>query len=221
MDNMKGKCQMEEIIKKTMQAVEKNRMNAFYAEKKEDVVPLVESLLEEGCSVAVGGSMSLFECGVIEHLRSGRYNFIDRYKEGLSREEVGKIYREAFFADAYLCSSNAVTEEGELYNVDGNANRIAAIAFGPEKVIMVVGKNKIVKDINEAVLRVKNIASPKNCVRLSCETYCREKGHCMVNDASYDGCTSDGRICCTRLICDMQRVKGRINVIFVGEDVGY
>ena len=212
---------MNETVEKTMKALEKNNMNAYYVEKKEDVVPFLKKLLNKGDSVAVGGSMSLSQCGVIELLRSGDYNFIDRYKEGLSRDDIEKVYRDSFFADAYLCSSNAVTEEGELYNVDGNANRIAAIAFGPKKVIMVVGINKIVKNIDEAILRVKNIACPKNCVRLSCDTFCKAKGHCAVNDSSYNGCGSNGRICCSRLICDMQRIKGRINIVFVGENVGY
>ncbi len=212
---------MTENVKKTMQALEKNNISTYFVETKAEVVPLVESLIKEGDMVSVGGSMSLFECGVIELLRCGKYNFLDRYREGLKPVDIEEIYRKTFYADAYFCSTNAVTEQGELYNVDGNANRVSAICYGPKSVIMVVGINKIVKNIDEAVLRVKNVAAPLNAKRLSCDTYCAKNGHCVKNDSSYDGCNSPERICRTRVICDSQRVKGRIKVIFVNENVGY
>lgn len=123
---------MNTIIENTIKNLEKNNIEALYVESKEDVVPLIEKLVPQGSTVAVGGSVSLDESGVLSHLRSGRYEFFDRYAQGLSREEVMEVYRKSFGVDAYFCSSNAVTEEGELYNVDGNANRISAIAFGPK-----------------------------------------------------------------------------------------
>ena len=212
---------MDNRVKQTMSALEKNNISAFYVDTKAEVVPLIETLTKAGDTVSVGGSMSLFECGVIEYLRNGKFNFLDRYKEGLSPDDIEDIYRKTYFADVYFCSSNAVTEQGELYNVDGNANRVSAICYGPKSVIMVVGVNKIVKDIDEAVLRVKNIAAPLNAKRLSCDTYCAKMGKCVKNDPTYDGCDSTGRICRTRVICGSQRVKGRIKVIFVGENVGY
>jgi len=212
---------MEEKIKQTMEALEKNNMSAFYVETKAEVVPLIESLIKEGDTVAVGGSMSLFETNVIELLRNGNYNFLDRYAKDLQPADIEEIYRESYRADCYLCSTNAVTVDGELYNVDGNSNRVSAIAYGPKSVIMVVGINKIVENIDEAVLRVKNIAAPLNAKRLSCDTYCAKTGHCVKNDSSYDGCRSPGRICRSRLICDEQRVKGRIKLILVGETLGY
>ncbi len=212
---------MDDRIKRTMEALEKNNMSAFYVETKAEVAPLAESLLKEGDTVAVGGSMSLFETGVIELLRNGKYNFLDRYAENLTPADIEDIYRKSYFADCYLCSTNAVTVNGELYNVDGNSNRVSAIAYGPKSVIMVVGVNKIVENIDEAVLHVKNIAAPLNAKRLSCDTYCAKTGHCVKNDASYDGCNSPGRICRTRLICDEQRIRGRIKIIFVGEPTGY
>ncbi len=212
---------MEEKIKKTMLSLKKNNILPFYVETKTEVVPLIESLIKEGDTVAVGGSMSLFETGVIELLRSGKYTFLDRYVENLQRADIDEIYRKSYYADCYFCSSNAVTVNGELYNVDGNSNRISAIAYGPKSVIMVVGINKIVENIDEAVLRVKNIAAPLNTKRLSCDTYCAKNGHCVKNDTSYEGCDSPGRICCSRLICDKQRVKDRIKVILVGESLGY
>ncbi|MDP4119412.1 MAG: lactate utilization protein [Bacillota bacterium] len=212
---------MNEKVKTTMKALERNNISSYYVDKKEEVIPLVETLIKEGDTVSVGGSMSLFECGIIDYLRCGKYEFFDRYVDGLGGAEIEKIYRASFDADAYFCSSNAVTENGELYNVDGNSNRVAAIAYGPRKVIMVVGINKIVKDIDEAVLRVKRIAAPKNAVRLHCNTYCAKEGHCVKNDATFDGCASKDRLCINRLITHGQRQKERINVIFVGESLGY
>lgn len=213
---------MNTIIENTIKNLEKNNIEALYVESKEDVVPLIEKLVPQGSTVAVGGSVSLDESGVLSHLRSGRYEFFDRYAQGLSREEVMEVYRKSFGVDAYFCSSNAVTEEGELYNVDGNANRISAIAFGPKTVIMIVGVNKIVKNIDEAVKRVKTIAAPKNCRRLDCRTYCFEKGHCMDMDGGMGkGCDSPQRICRHYLVSAKQAVMGRIKVIIVNEELGY
>lgn len=209
-------------IDRVMENLRKNNMEPYFVEKISHVVPLVESLINEGDTVTVGGSQSLFESGVIELLRSGKYNFLDRGRQGLTRQEVEEIYRKAFFADVYLCSSNAVTESGELYNVDGNSNRVAAVLFGPKSVIMVVGYNKIVKDIDEAVRRVKTFAAPANCIRLSSDTYCLQKGECMgIEGDIADGCGCEDRICCNYVISARQRIKGRIKVIIVGEPLGY
>lgn len=206
-------------IERTMENLKKNNMDAYYAEKASDVVPIVESLVAEGSIVASGGSVSLEQSGVAALLRSGRYEYLDRLAPGADSD---KVYRQSFFADAYFCSSNAVTEKGELYNVDGRSNRVAAIAFGPKSVIMVVGYNKIVKNIDEAIERVKKFAAPANTVRLSCNTYCHEKGECLGNGGEIcSGCGSDERICCNYLISAKQREKGRIKVIIVGEELGF
>ncbi|MBR0141001.1 MAG: LUD domain-containing protein, partial [Ruminococcus sp.] len=128
-------------------------------------------------------------------------------------------------ADVFISSANAITEHGVVYNVDGNSNRIAAIAFGPKSVIIIAGYNKIVANLEEAEIRVKKEAAPPNCVRLNCDTYCAEKGECVSMNKSgrqiYDGCGGDGRICCNYLISAHQRHKGRIKVIIVGEELGY
>ena len=211
-----GVCDMD--IKKVIENLEKNNMTAYCVKTKADVVPLIETLIKPGETVALGGSMSLFECGVIDFLRNGKYNFIDRYKDGI---DVRQVYLDSFGADTYFCSCNAVTEDGLLYNVDGNSNRVAAICYGPKSVIMVVGINKIVKDTNEAILRVKNTAAPKNAQRLSCKTYCAEKGHCVSEESSFGGCAGKDRICANYVISGRQRVPGRIKIIFVEESVGY
>lgn len=220
-----AKAILEKRISRVMENLEKNNMQTYYVESKADVVQKVSELLTEGDTVAVGGSMSIFESGVIDLLHSGKYSFLDRYEKGLSRDEIEKIFVDSFSADAYICSSNAVTENGELYNVDGNSNRVAAICYGPKSVIMVIGCNKIVKDLDAAILRVKTIAAPANCTRLKSETYCMGKGECMAflsdNPDMPSGCNSSDRICCNYVVSAYQRKKGRIKVIIVGEELGY
>ena len=127
----------------------------------------------------------------------------------------------ALGADAYITSSNAITEDGRLFNVDGNGNRIAALCFGPKSVIVIAGKNKIVKTIEEAQLRVKTVAAPKNCQRLSCNTYCSKTGSCAAKDEPFGGCDSKDRICSTYVVTSYQRNAGRIKVIIVDENLGY
>ncbi len=201
-------------MERTAEALRRNNMEAYLADDRAGAAVLVKSLLQEGDTVSVGGSVSLDECGILELLRGGGYRFLDRYAPGLTREQQEELFRQSFFADAYLCSSNAVTENGELYNVDGNSNRVAAMTFGPKSVILVVGANKIVRDLEEAGRRVREIAAPANCKRLGCATPCAATGQCA-------DCKGDGRICCTTVIHQKQRVKGRIKVILVAEPLGY
>ena len=170
--------------------------------------------------------MSVIECGIDRLLRNECYNFMDRSREGITPAEQQECFKASVGADFFFCSTNAITENGELVNVDGLANRISSIAFGPKKVVMIVGKNKIVPDLKEAFLRVKKIAAPKNCVRLGKNTPCAKLGHCVSlldnpNPDFSDGCECDERICCDYMISAMQRHKDRIIVILVNEDLGY
>ncbi len=212
-------------IKKVMIAIENNNMCAYYAETKSDVINVISELLKEGESVAVGGSVSLAECGVLDFLRNGNYNFIDRYKPDLTADEIRDVFVSSFGCDTYLCSTNAITLKGELYSVDGNGNRVAAMIYGPKSVVVVVGKNKIVSDLDEAIKRVKTIAAPKNSKRLGCSTYCEKTGNCisLKNEDGYmcDGCDVDNRICSNYIVMAKQRNKNRVKVIIVNEDIGY
>lgn len=221
--DMNKKAIIEKRISKTGENLKKNNMEFYYAPTIEDVCPIVKSLLKEGDVISNGGSVSMKECGIAELLNSPEYQYLDRSK--VAPEEVPEIYRKSFFADVYISSSNAITEDGVLYNVDGNSNRIAAIAYGPKSVIIIAGYNKIVRDLNEAEIRVKREAAPPNCVRLDCDTYCNAKGECVslskADRQISDGCHGDGRICCNYLISAQQRHKGRIKVIIVGEELGY
>lgn len=208
------KSVVDKRVERTIENLVKNNMEAVYLETKDNVIEKVSEYIKEGELVAVGGSMTLFETGVIDHLRSGRYSFLDRYMDDLSRTQVEEIYRKSFFADTYLTSSNAITEDGELYNVDGNGNRVAAMIFGPKTVIVVAGINKIVRNIDEAVERVRRIAAPANSTRLNTETPCIKTGYCV-------DCKKDGRICCCYTVLGHQKQKNRIKVILVGESLGY
>ena len=211
------------ILERTAENLSANNMKPFIAETRAEALEIIKSLLTEGETVSCGGSVTLDEIGAMELLRSGKYNFLDR--AGKSPEEAEKIYRDAFSADTYLTSSNAVTENGELYNVDGNSNRVAAICYGPRSVIVVAGRNKIVKTLDNAVLRVKRFAAPMNSTRLGCETYCKSKGECMSlasgSGGMAEGCKSDGRICCSYVVTAQQRIKDRIKVILVNEELGF
>ncbi|MBQ3055204.1 MAG: lactate utilization protein [Oscillospiraceae bacterium] len=213
-------------LKKVLAALEANCMTGEIVESRDEVVAAVAKLLHEGDVIASGGSMTLKECGVIEYVKSGPYKYLDRATPGLTREQMEyQVFRGAFTSDVYLMSSNAITEHGELYNVDGNSNRVAALLYGPKKVIIVAGQNKIVPNLAEAAVRVKTKAAPPNCVRLDCKTYCNETGACVSlkdEDAFLcDGCKSDDRICCNYVVSAKQRQKGRIHVILVKEDLGF
>ncbi|MEQ8196450.1 MAG: lactate utilization protein [Clostridiaceae bacterium] len=201
-------------IERTIEALRKNNMNGYLLNSIEELISKIEELVKKDSRVTCGGSVSLFEVGIIDHLRSGRYDFLDRYKEGLSGEELREIYRQAFLCDAYFVSSNAITEAGEIYNVDGNGNRVAAILYGPEKVIIIAGTNKIVKDLDEAIKRTKEISAPANAKRLNRATPCTESGRCM-------DCKSPERICREYTLIRSQGNKDRIHVLFLNEEIGY
>ena len=217
---------MNEKVSKVMSSLESNNIKAVYVQTKAEVCEIVKDMLFDGAVITAGGSMSLKESGVWDIINSPEYDFRDRSKQGITEEERAKAYKAAIGCDFFFCSTNAVTEKGELVNVDGNANRISSIAFGPKKVVMVVGVNKIVKDIDEGFLRVKKIAAPKNAVRLNTGTPCQKLGHCVALEKSdypavTDGCKNLNRMCIEYLVSGFQKPKDRITVILCGETLGY
>lgn len=217
MDNNR-KTALTKQLERVKGNLEKNNMNGYIAQTKEEAVQIAVSILKEGATVASGGSMTLEECGMMSVLRSGKYNYLDR--EAVADKKA--LYRQSFSADFYMCSTNAITESGVLYNVDGNSNRVACICHGPDKVVLIVGRNKVVKDLDEAVAHVKRYGAPANCQRLSCDTPCHETGVCAgVKGSMADGCHGDGRICCNYVVTGYQRDKDRIHVILVNEELGY
>ncbi len=203
---------LEKRIRRTMDALRANNMEAYYVKTAAEVRAFVEQLVPAGATVSNGGSVSLAETGVMELLAGGRYHYLDRSK--VQGDELAALYRQVFSADWYFASANAVTEAGEIYNVDGNANRVAAITFGPKNVLLVVGCNKLVKDMPAAEERVRQIAAPANVLRVGSKTPCAVTGKC-------EACHSPGRICCTAVVHRYQREQGRIKVLLVGEPLGF
>ncbi len=191
-------------IEKTMQNLRRNRMEAYFCENSAEARELVKTLIKKGDVISNGGSVTLKQTGIYDIISSADYNYLDRSREGITREEVEEVYRKTFSADA---------------------NRVAAILYGPKSVVVVCGVNKLVKNISEAVERVKTKAAPPNTVRLGIDTYCAKAGQCVSlnkeNPELCEGCHGDGRICCNYVVCAQQRHVNRIKVIIINEELGY
>lgn len=202
---------IEKRIDRTLGNLKNNKMDAYYVKTRAEVLALCKELCPEGQTVSCGGSATLDECGIKELLRSGAYRFLDREAKGVDPQE---IMHQAFCCDTYFTSTNAITQNGELYNVDGIGNRTAAMLYGPKSVIVVAGYNKIVADLEAARCRVREIAAPANAVRLDRKVPCKVLGSCS-------DCRSDERLCSGFVALAQQMVRGRIKVIVVGEELGY
>ncbi len=201
-------------MKKCAEALEKNNFKVFIAENGNEAVSVVKTLIKEGDTIGLGGSVTLSELGIVDLCRSPEYKLFDRYAPNLTPAQTAEVLRQSLLSDVFITSTNAITENGELYNVDGRANRVAAMLFGPESVVVVAGYNKIVKDLDAADKRVKEIAAPMNCVRLQRGTPCTKLGSCA-------DCKSEGRICADKVVMARQMVKDRVKVILVKEELGY
>lgn len=200
-------------INRVIKALEKNLMKGYFAKTKEEVVEIVDNLTKYDKLITSGGSLSLIETGLIDFLNKNRKDVFLPRESASTPEEVEEIFRKAFISDTYIASSNAVTENGELYNIDGNGNRVSAMIFGPKQVILIVGINKIVPDMAGAEMRLKSISAPANCIRLGKKTPCSAIGKCME-------CNSMDRICCSYVKLAQQRYPDRIKVILTPFDLG-
>ena len=199
------------IIDELKRNCEINRFGFDYVETIEEGCQLVNQMIHEVDVVSHGGSVTLNECGIIDLLKSRKdITYLDRE----NCEDVQKLYRECFSADVYLTSSNAITKKGELYNVDGNGNRVAAMLFGPKKVIVIIGVNKIVENIDEAVKRVEEVAAVKNNIRLNKKNPCVQAGHCVH-------CNSPVKICREYTLITSSAIEKRIHIICVNQNLGY
>ncbi|WP_454052012.1 lactate utilization protein [Clostridium sp. Marseille-Q7071] len=205
---------VEKRVERTIESLGKRNMEGYFVNDEVELIELLKNLIPHDSIVGVGDSMTLFETGVIDFLRNEKYIFLDKYKDGITKEEKRKIYEKNFSAETFLCSTNAITESGELYNIDGNGSRVAPMLYGPKQVILVAGINKIVKDIDEAEKRVRNYSAPIDAKRLNKNTPCTTLGYCI-------DCKSPNRICNDFVIIRGQFIKGRIKVIFVGKQLGY
>lgn len=211
---------MNESVKRTIENLRKNKMTVYFAESSAEALEIAKTLIPSGASVSHGGAVTLEETGVKAYLKAGGdFDYIDRET---SPEKRLDIMRRALMCDVYFSSANAITENGEIYNVDGNSNRTAALLYGPESVVIIAGTNKIVPDIKAAVERVRTVAAPKNAVRLHKNTYCAKTGKCVACGKEMgQGCGSDERICCNFLVMAQQRFAGKVKVILVDENLGY
>lgn len=198
------------LAQKVIKGLESRNMSGYYAGTKEEALKIALELIPKGSSVTMGGAMSAHEIGLVEALKSPDYNFIDRDKATDKRAAMLAAYD----ADFFLSSANAMTEDGIMINVDGNANRVSAIAQGPKKVIFIVGMNKITKDVDSAMKRARNVAAPINAQRFGLSTPCTATGSCM-------DCKSPDTICCQILITRYSKHKDRIHVILVNDNLGF
>lgn len=201
------------LAQKVIKGLASRNMEGFYAATKEEALAKMLSLIPEGSSIGWGGTMSVGAIGGFDAIRNGSYKLLDR-DAAATPEEKEVIQRQIFSADYFLTSSNAITEDGILVNIDGNSNRVSAIAFGPAHVIVVAGMNKIVKTEADARSRAKNIAAPINAQRFGLDTPCAKTGACF-------DCTSHDTVCCQELITRYSKHDGRIKVILVNEDLGF
>ena len=200
----------ELLASKVIKGLESRNMSGYYAADKEAALKKALEIIPEGSSVSMGGAMSVHEVGLSDALKKGNYNFIDRD----AYEDKRAAMLAAYDADVFLSSTNAMTEDGVLINVDGNSNRVSAIAQGPKKVVFIVGMNKICPDVDSAMKRARNVAAPINAQRFGLSTPCTKTGSCM-------DCKSPDTICCQILITRFSRHKDRIHVILVNDNLGF
>ena len=200
----------ELLAQKVIKGLESRNMTGYHAASREEAKELALSLIPEGSTVSMGGAMSAHEIGLVQALKEGNYSFIDRDEY----EDKRKAMLLAYDADVFLSSTNAMTEDGVLVNIDGNSNRVSAIAQGPRKVLFIVGMNKVCSDVDGAMKRARNVAAPTNAQRFGISTPCAKTGSCM-------NCKSPETICCQFLITRYSRHKDRIHVILVNDMLGF
>ena len=198
------------LSQKIIKGLESRNMKGYYAHSKAEALKIALELIPDGSTVTMGGSVSAREIGLVDAMKLGNYKFIDRDLSDNKRAAALAAYD----VDVFLASCNAMTEDGVLVNIDGNANRVSAIAYGPKKVIFIVGMNKVCKDVDSAMKRARNVAAPINAQRFGLDTPCSTTGSCM-------DCKSPDTICCQFLITRYSRHDDRIFVILVNDNLGF
>lgn len=188
-------------------------MEGYYCRDREEANIKAKRFLTPGCSVSWGGSMTLEEIGLIDDLKESDYTIYDR-SAAKTAEEKRELYGKIVTSDFYFMSSNAITLDGQLVNIDGTGNRVACLCHGPEYVVVIAGMNKIAPDVESGIARVHHMASPPNALRLGLDTPCAEYGRCC-------DCLKKDCICAQTVVTRYSRVPGRIKVILVGEELGY
>jgi hypothetical protein len=200
-------------VKRTIVALKKNNFDARFFPKASEALAEVWKMIPEGSTVGYGGSLTLNQIGFIEEAQKRSVKFLNPFAKGLSPEEGEKIRRQIFSADFFLASSNAITEDGKLYNIDATGNRVGPMIYGPKKVILLCGVNKIVKDIDEAQKKVQEWTAPMNVKRLGYKNPCGQTGECS-------DCASPERICNAYVILAKKPRRTDISVFIIGEFLG-
>ena len=199
----------EKLAQKVIKGLESRNMTGYYAADREEALKKALELIPEGSTVTMGGAMSAVEIGLVDALMNGNYDFLDR-----NQMEPREALLKGYDADVFLTSANAMTEDGVMVNIDGNANRVSYIANGPKKIVAIVGMNKVCEDIDGAMKRARNIAAPTNAQRFNINTPCKKTGSCA-------NCKSPDTICCQFLITRYSRHADRIHVILVNDSLGF
>ena len=203
----------EKLANKVITNLKSRHFDAYYAENREKALEIAVSLINKNGTVSWGGTMTAQEIGLFDYLKENGYNCIDRDK-AKTDEEREQILKDATFADTFIMSSNAVSYDGQLVNIDGTGNRVAAMIFGAKNVVMIVGMNKLAPTLEDAISRARNVAAPLNIQRFQ-----QKDTPCMHTGACGD-CKSADCICCHEVITRVSRVEGRIKVILVNDDLG-
>ena len=203
----------EMLAGRVISSLEKNNMTGIYAKTKEEAMQKALNLIPKGSTVGHGGSLTLEQIGIMDALRKGDFHLIDRRRPELSEDEIEGLRRESLLSDVFLMSTNALTTDGKLVNIDGCGNRVAALSYGPSRVIIVAGINKIVQDQEAAMQRIRNYVAPIHARRQDRPVPCAKTGTCV-------DCRTTRRSCNIVTIVEYQRQKDRITVIICGEELG-
>jgi Uncharacterised ACR, YkgG family COG1556. len=199
----------EKLAQKVIKGLESRNMTGYYAADREEALKKAIELIPEGSTVTMGGAMSAVEIGLVDALMNGNYDFLDR-----NQMEPREALLKGYDADVFLTSANAMTEDGVMVNIDGNANRVSYIANGPKKIVAIVGMNKVCDDVDGAMKRARNVAAPTNAQRFEIDTPCKKTGSCA-------NCKSPDTICCQFLVTRYSRHADRIHVILVNDSLGF
>lgn len=200
-------------VERTLEALKKNRFDARFFATAAEALEEVWKMIPAGAKVGVGGSLTLNQVGFFEEAKKRTFQLLSPFVKGLSQEEGEKVRREILTADVFICSSNAVTEDGKLFNIDATGNRVGAMMFGPKKVVLLCGVNKIVKDIGEAEKKVQQYTSPLNARRLGYKTPCTQTGECV-------DCASPERICNVYVTLAKKPRRTDFSIFLIGESLG-
>ena len=196
-----------------VQNLKKRHFDAYYCDTKEQALEKALKLIPENAVVGWGGAMTCQQIGLMDAMRSGSYRVIDRDK-CTTPEERDNAYKDCFRADVFLTGANALSLDGQMVNIDGNGNRVGAICYGPDTVLVVAGMNKVEDTLEAAITRARTVAAPLNKQRFPNQTPCEVTGTC-------GDCKSEGCICNQILVTRHCRPAGRIKFILVGEDLGF